>query len=122
MIILENDAIEFLNHELKLPSSGKEQDWDIELSNYKRIGDFIQYYENSELNESTKVALMALIIASIEDYFDVYGILPREWHLIKKLIAHEKELLNPVIKYWALIDEKTRNNLFLITPFIRELI
>jgi hypothetical protein len=61
------EAITSLNRALHLPATGREQDWDIELEDMNRVGEFIGYLADHPLNDDEKRALMALIVSSLED-------------------------------------------------------
>ncbi|GBR02839.1 hypothetical protein HW511_09165 [Asaia siamensis] len=52
---------------LDLPATGREQDWEIELSDHRRIGDFLEKYTEEFLDEETKIAICAILIASFND-------------------------------------------------------
>ena len=118
--ILKQSAIEYLNRLLHLPATGKEQDWDIELADATRLDDFLNVLDHQHLSDDQKQALMALIIASYDDFlglgqsaFDPY----REriaLHLQKNPLLYE-DLLN----YWALWGDDNSENLWNVTPFIR---
>lgn len=65
-----NNSKKFLNFALSLPTTGAEQDWEIEMSNPNRISDFIAFFsETPELSYDQKHALVALILASFEDSY-----------------------------------------------------
>jgi len=53
---------------LLLPTSGKEQDWDIELADAIRLDEFLNVLDHQHLSDDQKHALMALIIASYDDF------------------------------------------------------
>lgn len=66
----QKKSIDFLNKALSLPSTGHEQDWELELSDPARIKEFIEFYKNNHhLDFDIKCSLMALLIASFEDSF-----------------------------------------------------
>ena len=61
------EAMATLNSALHLPATGREQDWDIELADPDRTGEFTTYLENNTFDEDEKRALMPLILGSLED-------------------------------------------------------
>lgn len=119
MFVLEKNAIDFLNRELDLRATGLEQDWDIELANADRIIEFINFYENTFLNDNEKIALGALIIGSLEDLANKESVNNEIWKKVKKLLCNNYNLLRPVIDYWSLSHEKNHKDAFAITPLLR---
>ncbi len=126
-MILNQSAIEYISKELDLPYSGLEQDWDIEMANHKRINEFILVYSNRKKNysENDKIAFMALIIASFNDMLSdkcievsARGV----WQEIRLLMEDDLNLFIDIISDWALLNETGSRNLFLVTPYAREIL
>jgi hypothetical protein len=121
-MILIKEAIESLNKNLSLPSTGMEQDWEIELADLNRIEEFVSFYKNSSLNEEEKKALMSLIVASYDDYLNEKHISNEVFEReIKKLLTIDKYLFTELFDYWSLIGESNPDNYFKITPLIRNI-
>jgi hypothetical protein len=121
MKILTTEAIQFLNKALCLPATGHEQDWEIELADPNRIDEFILFYENGTLNADQRSALMALIIASLEDLAYIKPIEPMLWERISGLLSAEPDLHRSLIDYWSLNDERDSDDVFAITKLMRSL-
>ncbi|MGA3599133.1 hypothetical protein [Lysinibacillus agricola] len=61
-------AIEGLVKKIKLPAPDEfSQDWEYEVSDSSKVGEFLYAYKNIELNKEEKFALMMIIIASYND-------------------------------------------------------
>lgn len=120
MQIFNKDAVQFLNAELRLPATGDEQDWDVELANPKRIREFIAFYEGNILDDEVKRALMALILASLEDLSHSSKI-DDVWKKVKDLICANYDLHKESVDYWALVNEINSEDVFLITKLMRSL-
>ena len=119
-MILDRKAIESLNSKLSLQITGLEQDWDVELADPKRLGEFISFYQRTALSFDEKKALMSLILASYDELLNKNGISKNElWHEIASLIRSEKELFRELLDYWALKKEIDPENYFKLTPLIR---
>lgn len=118
-MILKKEIIEQLSKELSLPFKGVEQDWDIELSDYKRVDEFISYYNENDLSDELKYAAMSIILASYDDFLNEKE-LDRDyrWYEIKEILKSEEVLFRGLIEYWAIDSEI--ENVFRITPLIRE--
>lgn len=121
MQILTREAIQYLNKELRLPSTGREQDWEIELADANRIDEFISFYENKTLSDDKRSALMALIIGSLEDLAYVKPIDEEMWGKVAKLLCARLELHKPLIDYWSLVGEDNSDDTFAITKLMRSL-
>jgi len=63
----ERGAVEQVNRMFNLPATGKEQDWELELSDPDRLDEMLDALEQANLDLETKSALALLVIASIED-------------------------------------------------------
>lgn len=102
-----------------MPYKGTEQDWDIELADYKRVSEFISYYKKNDLSDKLKYATMSIILVSYDDFLN-FKELERDfkWYEIKEILKSEKEIFCDLIEYWA-VDSEIQN-LFKITPLIRE--
>lgn len=119
MIYLKNEAIAFLNQELNLPVSGNEQDWHIELADSDRISDFINFYKSENIDSSVKYALMALILASLDDAVNAQTFDASNWESILKLLKCDYELHKTTINYWSLSNDLDSLNTFAITNLLR---
>lgn len=118
-MILRKEIIEQLSKELSLPFKGVEQDWDIELSDNKRVDEFVSYYNKNDLSAEMKYAAMSIILASYDDFLNEKE-LDRDyrWYDIKEILKSEEELFRDLIEYWAVDSEI--ENVFRITPLIKE--
>lgn len=102
-----------------LPACGYEQDWEVELADASRVGEFLEAYKTAFLTADDKVALMALLIASVDRYMGGHHRAPEEWQRISNLLTEERILHNETIKYWACEEMNDPEGWFPITPFIR---
>lgn len=102
-------AIKFLNEKLKLPVTGEEQDWDLELSDYTRMEEFLSFYENQILDADTKFALMSLIIASYEG---IEEDVEKEyvWKQICLHLKNDQKIHEYTIHFWCYWDYENRED------------
>jgi hypothetical protein len=121
-MILTQEAIEFISSKLKLPFTGVEQDWEVELADSKRIGEFISFYKRTALSLDEKRALMSLIFASYDELLNSNGIdRDKLWNEITSLIRFEKEFFGELLDYWGLKGETDPENYFKLTPLVRSI-
>ena len=115
-------AIESLIKGLNLPELTPYcQDWEYEVSNPKRIAEFIEYYENTIVDEDEKFTLMVIIISSCNDALEEdEGLDKKLWEKIKCLLIKDRAIHKNTIDYWA-IDGLELEDCFYITPLIRSL-
>ena len=98
---LTRDAIIFINAILHLPSTGREQDWDIELADPDRADEFVSFLEQNTLTVEQKIALMSLILGSFEDLV-IQKRAPRElWERIRRLLQEDRNLYFALMKRWV---------------------
>jgi hypothetical protein len=122
VINLASEAIEKLNMLLDLPYMDWMQDWDIQLADSNRIQEFCEVYERENLNSKEKQALMALIIASYNNYLEAQGGESLLWNKIADLLRRDFDLHKPTVLYWLCDDNEEIIEGFAITPLINALI
>lgn len=118
-IIIQPTAIEYLNQLLHLPVSGKEQDWDIELSDITRLDEFLDILDHQLLIDDQKYALMALIIASYDNFDQVNSSDDPYKERIRQHLQKNLSLYEDLLNYWAVPEEDNPEYYFNISPFIR---
>lgn len=121
MFFLKKEAIHFLNEYFKLPARGDEQDWDIELADSARVREFLNAY-NNDFPDNVRLALMALIFASYDDYIDKHK---RDLNLetkIKTIVNADKDLFIDLLKYWAVENKEDTKECFNLTAFVRDVL
>jgi len=124
MIDLDFDAVTKLNKLLNLPYEDDMQDWDIELANSHRVPEFCDVYEREDLDASEKQALMALIIASYDDYLEERNNDLFLWNKIATLLRKDFDLHKSTLLYW--LDEEEEQEEMIgehaIAPLLRSLL
>ena len=119
--MLKRSSIDKLTTLLALPATGQEQDWEVELADENRIGEFLMAYEGLFLSPDDKLALMALILASVDNYIEAKSRIPEEWERIANILIEERELHQETISYWRCVDEDDPQAWFHLTPHVRAL-
>ncbi|MFP2895879.1 hypothetical protein [Corallococcus sp. 4LFB] len=121
MIVLKQASIVKLTAALALPASGQEQDWEIELADPARIGEFLTAYRSLSLSPDDKVALMALMLASVDRRLDSGLGMPSEWSQIANLLGAEQDLHRESLEYWMCEGDDEPDAWFHLTPLVRAL-
>lgn len=108
---------------LHLPVPGKfTQDWEYEVSDPKRIKEFIEYYIQKKLTTDEKFTLMMVIISSCDDAI-IYGLFDEQlWKEVVDILLRDWEIHKETINYWSSDEEKDIEDCFVITPLIREVL
>ncbi|WP_338552427.1 hypothetical protein [Paenibacillus sp. KS-LC4] len=115
-------AVEGLVEKIKLPSPSEyTQDWEYEVADSNRVAEFLHAYENMDLNLEEKFALMIIIIESYNDAISENKTEKNIAALIKYHLTKDINIHINTIYYWAKLDEMDIENVFAITPFIREI-
>ena len=112
-------AMAALNQALRLPATGREQDWDIELADPDRVGEFIAYFESHALSEGEKHALMALILGSLEDLSNKKEVSTELWDRVERLLRAEPGLYADLVKQWGPKNDDPDG--FAISPLLQSL-
>lgn len=113
--------IDKFNQLLNLKEDPFMQDWEIELADGNRLGEFIDCYHTHAKTSEEKFTLMALIIASFDDYFAENDDIAM-WGKIKSLLLADRKLFEPLIKYWCVWEGGDNPEYYFeISPLMREL-
>jgi hypothetical protein len=105
---------------LRLPYHESMQDWEWEVAEGNRVGEFLHVYESSGLSEDEQFSLMEIIIQSVEDSETAYSSV--EWrralrHLDERISVHAHS-----VWYWAVPDEENQEAHWRVTPDLRLLL
>jgi len=106
---------------LRLADEPWMQDWEVECADARRIEEFLDLYEQSGLSDDDRFALMALIVASFDDWLAGSGADEAVIHRVGRHLSTNFSLHEATIHYWCLTDESDADNLFSATPFMREI-
>lgn len=116
---------EMLNKEcdVRLPYPG-EQDWEFCAGDYKRTGDYIDFYHkySSEMDDFDKYLLVNMIVQGVEDYMsysDDKGYIVFLWDKTREILIKDNHRSTTV--YWSCIGEELED-CWLISPKMRELL
>ncbi len=96
------------------------QDWELIHADPKRVNEFVTLYERGDLTNDDRFALMALIIASLDDKMSTTGADDGFNERIHHLLVTDFSLHESTIWYWCVWDEPDTQNIFRVTPLMRE--
>ncbi len=116
---LTKAAIDRLNAALNLPAQGWEQDWELELADRSRLGEFVVTYRSLALTPDDKFALMLLILASVDDWLGYEVGVPEEWSQIVELLRADWNLHRASVEYWVCEGADEPDGWFRLTPLLR---
>ncbi len=119
--MFSKEVIATVSNLLNLPTAGYEQDWPLELADAERIGEFVSAYERSDADSNEQKAIMALIVASVDDYCGVAGVTPPHWSRVVSLLERDAKSYGNLIAYWSCDGDEDPDLWFAVTPFIRRL-
>jgi len=96
------------------------QDWEYEHADGSRIAEFVAAYELPDLSDDERFALMALCMSSAHDAFDSGTLADATWERIHELLVANRELHACTILDWCCADATCDNEMFTLTPRMRE--
>jgi hypothetical protein len=117
--MLMKNSIERLTAMLRLPATGAEQDWEMELADPSRVDEFVALFDRLELEAEDRKALMALVLGSANAFLEKEGEPPATWVTIANLLADERELHADTLSYWSRDDSDDPEEWFPLTPYVR---
>lgn len=114
------DACNRLDAEFGFSPDAYMQDWEIELSDGKRLQEFLNAYSTLDLDDDERFALMALIVASAHDALDFHGMGPDQWQPIHDLLVAARQLHASTIYYWCCVDATCADECFTLSANMRD--
>ncbi len=115
-------AIDNLIKKLKLPEYDKfSQDWEYEVANIERLEEFIEYYQNVDMDIDEKFTLMIIILESCNDAKQENKLQKETWDKVEELLIKDKIIHDSTINYWSCIENENIEDCFYITPLVRKL-
>ena len=97
------------------------QDWELQCADSHRIREFLDLYEHGNLSDDDRFALMSLIVASCDDWISDAGTDEQVLQRVRRCLVAGFSLHEATIFYWCLLSETDLDNVFSITPFMREI-
>jgi hypothetical protein len=94
------DAVETLNSLLKLPASGMEQDWEIEMADGNRLAEFLAVFGSANLDLECRSALGLLMLFSIT-YADDAPVSADLLASVRWAIRKDREVYERMLSYWS---------------------
>lgn len=115
------EIVKKLANILNLPLPGPfSQDWELEVADSTRVGEFLQAYESDLLNHDDRSVLMHTILESYNTAVGDGLARPEDWEVISRYLDRDRAIHEDTIRYWAMLDEPELENCFIITPLIRK--
>lgn len=110
---------------LDLPFAYEEvQDWEILCAKGARVAEFLEHYERAadELTDDDKFALMALIVASFDDWLADGGKMEPIASRVCQQLNRDFDIHAFTVWYWSLwdVDSIDPDHVFQVTPMMRE--
>ena len=100
---------------LGLMYSDSMQDWEWEVSDYNRLEDFLNVYENPETTDSERGSLMEIMLDSLNDLLlnDLQERFDRHFGEVAEHLKRKKEIHRGTIIYWTKGD-------FVISDYLKK--
>ena len=117
--IVGDDAIVRLTVALRLRVTEGGQDWELEVADWKRTREFLDYYETQPLDNDERYWLLELIIGSFDEYLLIQGPNDRMTARVRRHVIESFEAHRLTVKYWACL-QKPETTGWPITPLMRE--
>jgi hypothetical protein len=110
-----------LSERLQLPYDSSMQDWEWEIADPKRIRVFLDLYEAGDLSEDERFSLMEIIIQSAEESADAL-LESKEWKRALHLLGENIAVHIHSVWYWAVPEAETQEELWRVSPDLRQLL
>jgi len=118
---ITREVIEGLINKLGMPPPGPfSQDWEYEIADSEKLGEWLQAYSSVPLTHDERETLMETILDSYEDAMRSNAARAEDWETIRRHLIANREIHRTTIDYWSLLDEPDPENCFLVTHLVRE--
>jgi hypothetical protein len=99
------------------------QDWEVICADARRVNEFLDLYEKGNLCEDDQFALMALIVASLDDLLSSERADEATSLRVRQNLTANFKLHESTIHYWCMmrVDEPNPDYIFSVTPLMREI-
>jgi hypothetical protein len=102
-----------------LPYDSFSQDWEWEVADPSRFGEFLDAYESGDLDEDERFALMEMLIQCIEDMGLSSVEASPQWHSVASLLRTHAGLHAGSVRYWSCLDDRDLENCFRVSGPMR---
>jgi hypothetical protein len=102
-----------------LPLDGYSQDWEWEVADPIRFGEFLEAYASGSLDEDERFALMEMLIQCVEDMKLPAIESTPQWQSVATLLRAHASLHASSVRYWACLDDRKLEDCFHVSNPMR---
>jgi len=103
-----------------LPYSDQMQDWEYEVADPQRFGEFLSTYGSPDLTEDERFSLMEILIQCAEE-IEPEVAHRTAWAAIEPLLLANRRIHESTIEYWARLGETEPESYFRVSLEMRRL-
>ena len=115
------EAIDALAERFQLPNHPNMQDWEYEVADPKRVGEFAAALASGDLTEDEQFTLMGTILQSFEES-DLELDSDSLWRDVLSILDRDADLHANTIWYWSCLSAPNVGCAFRVSPSIREIL
>jgi hypothetical protein len=108
-----------LSRRFALPHDPFSQDWEWEVADPSRFGEFLSAYGSGDLDEDERFALMEILIRCIEDMGLSSVESSPEWRSVADLLRARAWLHASSVRYWSCLEGRELEDCFQMTGPMR---
>jgi len=102
-----------------LPYDRFSQDWEWEVADPSRFGEFLDAYISGSLDDDERFALMEILIQCIED-MGLSRVEPSpQWQAVAELLRAHSGLHASSVRYWSCLEDRDLDDCFRVTGPMR---
>lgn len=108
-----------LARRLGLPYEHSMQDWEWEVADASRFGEFLDAYSSGSFDEDERFSLMEVLIQCVEDMgLPSVGATP-QWRSLAALLTANPWLHASSVRYWSCLDDRDLEDCFSVSGPMR---
>lgn len=106
-----------------IPPGPYSQDWEYEVAEAAQLHTYLTAYRHTPLIDQEKYYLFRMILQALNDGFDPeHQAIKEACASIEGIIVKDYPLHKETLDVWAMHDEDDTENVFSITPYIRDVL
>lgn len=95
------------------------QNWEWEVADPSRFGEFLSAYESGDLDEDERFALMEILIQCIEGMGLPSVETSPQWHSVANLLRAHAGFHASSVRYWSCLEDRDLEDFFQVTGPMR---
>ena len=109
-----------LARRFRLPYDDSMQDWEWEVADASRFGEFLEAYCSGSFDEDERFSLMEMLIQCVEDMDQPSIETTPQWRSVAALLTADHRLHASSVRYWSCLGDRALEDCFSVSGPMRD--